>query len=86
MGVPLHWQGSCLNTCRNRHMNKNRGEPVWGLDQLDFITPAVLVSMPFIIIDVNFLAILVFIMIFTPFMAVISNTVAYFTGLKSVPY
>jgi CDP-2,3-bis-(O-geranylgeranyl)-sn-glycerol synthase len=78
--------GDLFGSWLKRRMNKNRGEPVWLLDQLDFVIPAVLISMPFIIIDRNFLAISIFIMIFTPFMAIISNTIAYLTGLKSVPY
>jgi CDP-2,3-bis-(O-geranylgeranyl)-sn-glycerol synthase len=78
--------GDLFGSWLKRRMNKNRGEPVWILDQLDFIIPALLVSMPFIILDRNFIAIFIFIVIFTPFMAIVSNTVAYLTGLKNVPY
>ena len=78
--------GDLFGSWLKRRLNKNRGEPVWGLDQLDFIVPAVLISMPFIIINLEFIAIFVFIMIFTPSMAVIANVVSYYTGLKEVPY
>ncbi len=78
--------GDLFGSWLKRRLNKNRGEPVWGLDQLDFITPAVLVGFPFIILDLKFIAIVIFILIFTPFMAVISNTIAYLTGIKDVPY
>ena len=78
--------GDLFGSWVKRRLNKNRGEPVWGLDQLDFIIPAVLLTMPFVILDWKFLSVFVFIIIFTPSMAVISNTGAYLTGLKNVPY
>lgn len=78
--------GDLFGSWMKRRLNKERGEPVWFLDQLDFILPAVLISMPFIVLDWGFLAIFIFIMIFTPSIAVIANSVSYLTGLKGVPY
>ena len=78
--------GDLFGSWLKRRLSQNRGDPVWGLDQLDFIIPAVLIGMPFIVLDWKFLSVFVFIIIFTPSMVVISNTVAYLTGMKDVPY
>jgi CDP-2,3-bis-(O-geranylgeranyl)-sn-glycerol synthase len=78
--------GDLMGSWLKRRLNKERGEPIWGIDQLDFIIPAVLVSLPFIILNVEFIAVLVFILIFTPSLAIIANTFSYLTGLKAVPY
>lgn len=78
--------GDLMGSWLKRRLNKERGEPIWGIDQLDFIIPAVLVSLPFIILNVEFIAVLVFILIFTPSLAIIANTFSYLTGLKEVPY
>ena len=78
--------GDLMGSWLKRRLNKNRGEPIWGIDQLDFIFPAVLVSLPFIILNVEFIAVVVFILIFTPSLAIIANTFSYLIGLKAVPY
>ena len=78
--------GDLFGSWLKRRLNKDRGEPVWGVDQLDFIVPAMLLSMPFLIIDGGFLAVLIFTVIFTPSIAVLANTFSFFIGLKNVPY
>ena len=78
--------GDLLGSWLKRRLNKERGEPIWGIDQLDFIIPAVLVSLPFIILNGEFIAVVVFISIFTPSLAIIANTFSYLVGLKAVPY
>ncbi|MBN2155012.1 MAG: CDP-archaeol synthase [Candidatus Lokiarchaeota archaeon] len=78
--------GDLIGSWLKRRLNKNRGEPLWGVDQLDFIAPAILLSIPFVILNWTFLTVLVFIAIFTPSMALIANIVAYLVGIKNIPY
>jgi len=78
--------GDLLGSWLKRRVNKKRGDPAWGVDQLDFVLPAIFISMPFVLVDLRYIAIIVFILIFTPSMAIIANTVSYLSGLKDVPY
>ncbi len=78
--------GDLLGSWLKRRVNKKRGEPFWGVDQLDFVIPVLLIAIPFIPLDKSIFAVYIFILIFTPFMALISNAISFFAGLKNVPY
>ncbi|MFX0009582.1 MAG: CDP-2,3-bis-(O-geranylgeranyl)-sn-glycerol synthase [Candidatus Hermodarchaeota archaeon] len=83
--------GDLVGSFLKRRFNIASGKPMWLIDQLDFIVFAILLScVPYIffpeyyfLLDVN---ILVFILILTPAVSVISNTIAYLIGLKEVPW
>lgn len=83
--------GDLIGSCMKRRFNISSGEPFWVVDQLDFALFAILfTSLPafflpelFQIPDIN---IIIFLIILTPSVSVIANTVAYFIGLKDVPW
>jgi CDP-2,3-bis-(O-geranylgeranyl)-sn-glycerol synthase len=78
--------GDLLGSWIKRRVRKKRGQPLWGIDQLDFILPVLILALPFVIVDRSYLAVIVFVIIFTPFMALISNMISFISGLKDVPY
>jgi CDP-2,3-bis-(O-geranylgeranyl)-sn-glycerol synthase len=83
--------GDLIGSCMKRRFNISSGEPFWVVDQLDFALFAILfTSIPafflpglFQIPDTN---IIIFLIILTPSVSVIANTVAYLIGLKDVPW
>lgn len=83
--------GDLIGSFLKRRFNIKSGAPFWIVDQLDFALIALLfVSIPgFILPDLFILPdffIIVFLIILTPAVSVIANTVAYFIGLKDVPW
>lgn len=78
--------GDLLGSWMKRRLGRKRGEPVWLVDQLDFIFIVLLASLPFVTINMDFLTIVIFSLIFTPSLTVIANSITYFLGHKSVPY
>jgi CDP-2,3-bis-(O-geranylgeranyl)-sn-glycerol synthase len=83
--------GDLLGSFLKRRFNIASGEPFWIIDQIDFATISILfAAIPFFFIpniylgpDVN---VVIFLLILTPAVSVIANTVAYFIGLKEVPW
>ncbi len=82
--------GDLVGSFLKRRFDIKSGAPFWSVDQLDFALIAILfVSIPgfisplFILPDIY---IFIFLIILTPAVSVIANTVAYLVGLKSVPY
>lgn len=83
--------GDLVGSFLKRRFDIKSGAPFWIVDQLDFAIIAILfVSIPGFISPQLFLLpdiyILIFLIILTPAVSIIANTVAYFVGLKSVPY
>ena len=83
--------GDLVGSFLKRRFDIKSGAPFWIVDQLDFALIAILfVSIPGFISPQLFLLpdiyILIFLIILTPAVSIIANTVAYFVGLKSVPY
>lgn len=78
--------GDLIGSWSKRRIGRKRGEPVWLVDQLDFIFFVLLAALPFVVIDLDFLTIVIFSLIFTPSLTVIANSITYFLGHKSVPY
>ncbi|MFX1308560.1 MAG: CDP-archaeol synthase, partial [Promethearchaeota archaeon] len=74
-----------------RRFDIKSGAPFWVVDQLDFALMAIFfVSIPGFISPNLFLLpdifIIIFLIILTPAVSIIANTVAYAIGLKDVPW
>ncbi|MFX0006544.1 MAG: CDP-2,3-bis-(O-geranylgeranyl)-sn-glycerol synthase [Promethearchaeota archaeon] len=83
--------GDLIGSFLKRRFNIKSGEPFWIIDQLDFALVALLfIAIPgFIAPNLFFLPdpfIIIFLIILTPAVSVIANTVAYVIGLKDVPW
>lgn len=83
--------GDLIGSCLKRRFNIGSGKPFWVIDQLDFaIFALILISIPALLFPTVFLLpdlfIVIFLMILTPSVSVIANTVAYFIGIKEVPW
>jgi CDP-2,3-bis-(O-geranylgeranyl)-sn-glycerol synthase len=83
--------GDLAGSFLKRRFNIASGAPFWIVDQLDFALGSILfASIPALFFpgiyfppDLN---IIIFVLLLTPTVSLISNTVAYFTGLKDVPW
>ncbi|MFW9823535.1 MAG: CDP-archaeol synthase [Candidatus Thorarchaeota archaeon] len=83
--------GDLVGSFLKRRFDIKSGAPFWIVDQLDFALVAILfVSIPWFFSPHLFrlpdIFIFIFLIILTPAVSLIANTVAYFVGLKSVPY
>lgn len=83
--------GDLAGSFLKRRFDIKSGAPFWIVDQLDFALIAILfVAIPSFISPTIFLFpdlyIFIFLLIITPAVSIIANTVAYLVGLKSVPY
>ena len=83
--------GDLIGSFLKRRFDIKSGAPFWIVDQLDFAFIAILfVSIPGFISPQLFLLpdiyILVLLIILTPTVSIIANTIAFLVGLKSVPY
>jgi CDP-2,3-bis-(O-geranylgeranyl)-sn-glycerol synthase len=83
--------GDLIGSFCKRRLDIASGQPFWIMDQLDFAVIALIfVSIPalffpdlFWIPDLN---IIIFLIILTPSVSIIANTIAYLIGLKDVPW
>ena len=83
--------GDLFGSFLKRRFDIKSGAPFWIVDQLDFaliamlfiIIPSFIFPKVFLFPDIH---IFVFLIIITPAVSIIANTVAYLVGLKSVPY
>ena len=83
--------GDLFGSFLKRRFDIKSGAPFWIVDQLDFALIAILfITIPSFISPKVFLFpdihIFIFLIIITPAVSIIANTVAYLVGLKSVPY
>jgi len=83
--------GDLVGSFLKRRFDIKSGAPFWIVDQLDFALVALLfVSIPGLISPNLFLLpdiyIIIFLIILTPAVSIIANTVAYVLGLKEVPW
>ncbi|MFW9878488.1 MAG: CDP-archaeol synthase [Candidatus Thorarchaeota archaeon] len=83
--------GDLFGSFLKRRFDIKSGAPFWIVDQLDFALIAILfIAIPSFIFPTVFLLpdiyIFIFLIIITPAVSIIANTVAYIVGLKSVPY
>ena len=83
--------GDLAGSFLKRRFNIKSGAPFWIVDQLDFavgaiifaIIPAIFFPGFYLIPDLN---IIIFLLILTPSVSLIANTIAYLTHLKEVPW
>jgi len=83
--------GDLAGSFLKRRVNIKSGEPFWIIDQLDFAVgalifafiPAIFFPGLYLIPDLN---IVIFLLILTPSVSLISNTIAYLIKLKDVPW
>jgi CDP-2,3-bis-(O-geranylgeranyl)-sn-glycerol synthase len=83
--------GDLIGSFIKRRLNYESGAPFWVVDQLDFAIfaifftsiPAIFLPTEFMVPDVN---VFIFLMILTPSVSIIANTIAYMIGLKDVPW
>jgi len=83
--------GDLLGSFLKRRVNIKSGEPFWVVDQLDFVIgaiafaliPAIFFPGIYLVPDAN---IIIFLLILTPSVSLIANTIAYFAKLKEVPW
>ena len=83
--------GDLAGSFLKRRLNYPSGAPLWGVDQLDFALGAILfASIPAFIFPGIYYApdfnIIIFLLIITPSISIIANTVAYIAGWKNVPW
>ena len=82
--------GDLIGSFLKRRCNIKSGEPFWIIDQLDQLISILLASIPSFFIPKLYLApdifIIVFLLILTPSVSIIANTIAYILGLKDVPW
>jgi len=72
-----------------RRLDRERGAPVPGLDQLDFVVGALVVTAlvaPGWFVDVFTLPVVVVVLVLTPLLHLGTNAAAYRLGLKDEPY
>ncbi|NVM43480.1 MAG: CDP-archaeol synthase [Candidatus Lokiarchaeota archaeon] len=83
--------GDLAGSFLKRRFNIKSGDPFWVVDQLDFavgaiifaIIPAIFFPALYLIPDIN---IIIFLLILTPSVSLIANTIAYLVNLKEVPW
>jgi len=83
--------GDLIGSFLKRRFNIESGEPFWVIDSLDFAGIAIIfASIPSFFLPDLYLApdifIISFLLILTPSVSIIANTVAYIIGLKDVPW
>ena len=83
--------GDLLGSFLKRRFGIESGEPFWIIDSLDFAGIAIfLASIPSFFLPTDYLApdifIIIFLIILTPSVSFIANTIAYYIGLKNVPW
>ena len=83
--------GDLVGSFLKRRINIESGAPFWVVDQLDFAVFAILfTSIPALLLPALFwfpdIYMIIFLLILTPSVSVIANTVAYVIGLKEVPW
>jgi len=83
--------GDLLGSFLKRRFNIESGEPFWIIDSLDFAGIAIIfASIPSFFLPNLYLApdifIIIFLLILTPSVSIIANTIAYIIGLKDVPW
>lgn len=83
--------GDLIGSCLKRRLNLKSGELAPLIDQLDFAIFAILfTSIPAIFYPELFwipnIYIIIFLLILTPTVSIVANTIAYLIGLKDVPW
>jgi CDP-2,3-bis-(O-geranylgeranyl)-sn-glycerol synthase len=77
--------GDLLKSYFKRRAGHERGEPWWLLDQLDFVVACLIFSVWFVLPAFN-IHILIMLLVISPTISIVANTITYFTGNKKVPW
>ncbi len=83
--------GDLVGSFLKRRFSIKSGDPFWVIDQLDFVVFSILFALipnlffpqPILLPDLN---VILFLIILTPSVSIIANTIAYFLNLKDVPW
>jgi len=80
--------GDLFGSWAKRRKNIPSGQPFWVVDQIDFLAGCLLFAGWFVFIPpaAYTIHVLIMLLIITPSLAVISNSIAYLLGIKSVPW
>jgi CDP-2,3-bis-(O-geranylgeranyl)-sn-glycerol synthase len=81
--------GDLVGSFFKRRLNYKSGAPFWIVDQLDFALGSILLAAIPSLLFSGYLApdlnITIFLLVLTPSVSIIANTIAYIIGLKDVP-
>jgi len=75
--------GDLIGSFCKRRFGKGEGSQVLMVDQLDFILFSILIVYPIFPLHILFI---IFVSISTPLVAIFGNLVAYYGGVKDVPW
>jgi len=78
--------GDLVKSYLKRRLNIDRGQPFWIIDQIDFLIFVLIVAIPFVDLNIDYFAIVIFSLIFTPSLTIFANGLTYLLGHKSVPW
>lgn len=80
--------GDLFGSWAKRRKNIASGQPFWIVDQIDFLGGCMLFAgwFVFIPLEIYTIHVLIMLLIITPSLAVIANSVSYLVGRKSVPW
>jgi CDP-2,3-bis-(O-geranylgeranyl)-sn-glycerol synthase len=78
--------GDLIGSWFKRRLNRTRGQPIWLVDQLDFVIVCLLLSMFFVPLDIYFWNSVIFLLILSPSLTIFANMISYVLRLKSVPW
>lgn len=73
--------GDLVGSFIKRRLYKDRGHPVWGLDQFDFLVGALLLAS---VLEVPSTNLLIAILVITPVLHILTNYIAYKAGFQKV--
>ena len=77
--------GDLIGSWAKRRKGIDRGEPFWIVDQIDFLFGCLIMTVPYVWGHFHFQT-FIFLLIFTPSLTVIANTISYLTGHKKIPW
>ena len=81
--------GDLAGSWAKRRKDVQRGEPFWIVDQIDFLGGCLLLAGAFVFTIANILIqihVLIMLIIITPSVTVVANTISYVSGHKKVPW
>ncbi|MHA1583874.1 MAG: CDP-archaeol synthase, partial [Promethearchaeota archaeon] len=80
--------GDLFGSWAKRRRNLKRGEPFWGVDQVDFLVGCLLFAGWFVFLPITFISgqVLLMLIIITPTITILANNISFFMGRKTVPW
>jgi CDP-2,3-bis-(O-geranylgeranyl)-sn-glycerol synthase len=77
--------GDLVGSWAKRRKDVKRGEPFWIVDQIDFLGGCLILAAPFVFSSFN-IHVLIMLIVITPSITVVANTLSYFSGHKKHPW